>query len=134
MKGKEREHQGKEEPIVVRKITVVWRNPGQFPNDVSYYVADDRPYPRQFSNLRGVVGWLSNGNHLSSATLMGGEEEIDYQQEPFAQLLHADGYFGRPKIPAEVEEISGLNREEIEEFEGYLANLREKEARTKSIS
>ena len=112
--------------VTVCNARLVWKNPEQCPNTLFTYVSDDERELFTQAGLREVAAWMVGGIGLSRGIYDGGREpEMDYQAPRGTEEVWALGYFRKPRILAEVYELTDFRPEQIEELETYLAELRD---------
>jgi len=117
---------GTQREIIVCRAQVVWMNPDYFPGDKIYlYVSDDSGDFMTQGPLEDLANFLIQGIALRKPLFEGDEKpKINYNPPCKAQLIHIDGYFGRPPVPAELLRLYSLEPGEIDDFKRYLEENR----------
>ncbi len=116
---KARSKEVKERQVLVCQAIKVWK-PNEFPNE-RWFLVDD-------TGQEGVSEYLNpDVFSLKSIAEMlirrGNSFELILSPEIKVELIWLDGYFGRPAIPVEVNQLLPLENNDVEEFKKLLNGL-----------
>ena len=122
---------GKKILICLARLT--WSNPYNVRGEKFYYVNDGRECflsNTEFTTMKELAEELHEGIGLSGPLSPG--DKIIYKPQTDSETIWADGYFGRPAIPAEVYCYESLKRKLRKELESHLTRLGMKCKRVKN--
>lgn len=103
----------------------VWSNPYNVRGEKYYYLDDGKSCVLSnvtCTSIKDLAKDMHTGLGISGPVFP--QDNIIYKPFVEAETIYADGYFGRPLVPADVYRYEPLKRKQRKELEKHLKGLR----------